>query len=187
MIYPLKIRPAVVLAPSFAKATAGWDYQISQAMLAPPSPEFIDTLMTEAIAHAKNAARAGEVPVGAVIAHNNQIIGTGRNTTEADQSVVAHAEIHAIQEASKHLGSWRLNECIMCVTLEPCTMCLGAIRLARMPVIIFGAGDSAQGAVGSLYDLSLDDRLGAPPRVIRNIKALECQALLKDFFSSLRA
>jgi tRNA(adenine34) deaminase len=159
----------------------------SLIMLTPPTPEFIDLLMTEAIGYAKSAAKAGEVPVGAVIAHNNVIIGTGRNTTEEDQSVIAHAEIHAIQEASKKLGSWRLNECILCVTLEPCTMCLGAIRLARIPVIIFGAGDSAQGAVGSLYDLSLDDRLGSPPRVIRNIKAAECQALLKQFFSSLRA
>ena len=142
--------------------------------------------MTEALAHAKSAAQAGEVPVGAVIAHKDTIIGTGRNTTEHDQSVIAHAEIHAVQEASRHLGSWRLHDCIMCVTLEPCTMCLGAIRLARIPVIIFGAGDSAQGAVGSLYDLSIDDRLGTPPRVIRNIRAAECQGLLKEFFSSLR-
>jgi len=155
-------------------------------MPTPPAPEFIDHLMSEALIHAKSAAAAREVPVGAVIAHNNSIIATGRNTTEKDQCIVAHAELHAIQQASKHLGSWRLNECIMCVTLEPCTMCLGAIRLARIPVIIFGAGDSAQGAVGSLYDLSLDTRLGAPPRVIRNIKANECQILLKEFFSSLR-
>lgn len=155
-------------------------------MLTPPTPELIEHLMTAALTHAKSAAAAGEVPVGAVIAHNNVIIGSGRNTTENDQCVVAHAEIHAIQTASKQLGSWRLNECIMCVTLEPCTMCLGAIRLARIPVVIFGAGDSAQGAMGSLYDLSLDDRLGTLPRVIRNIKAAECQALLKEFFSSLR-
>lgn len=155
-------------------------------MYRPPTPDDIDHLMNEALSHARNASQAGEVPVGAVIAHNNTIIGTGRNTTEADQCVVAHAEIHAIQAASKHLGTWRLNDCIMCVTLEPCTMCLGAIRLSRIPVIIFGAGDSAQGAVGSLYDLSLDDRLGTPPRVIRNVKAAECQALLKEFFSSLR-
>ncbi len=142
--------------------------------------------MAEAIAQAKNAATAGEVPVGAVIAHNNSIIATGRNTTEADQNIIAHAELHAIREASKKLGTWRLTECVMCVTLEPCTMCLGAIRLARIPIIIFGAGDSQQGAVGSLYDLSLDERLGTPPRVIRNIKAKECQELLKAFFSSLR-
>jgi tRNA(adenine34) deaminase len=142
--------------------------------------------MTEAIRHAREAATAGEVPVGAVIAHNNTIIGTGRNTTEADQTVIAHAEIHAIQTASTSLHSWRLHECVMCVTLEPCTMCLGAIRLARIPVVIFGAGDSQQGAVGSLYDLSLDERLGAPPRVIRNIRAPECQGILQEFFESLR-
>jgi len=150
------------------------------------TPEYIDTLMSEAIAQAKNAAAAGEVPVGAVIAHNGTIIGAGRNTTEEDQTVIAHAEIHAIKNASKHLGTWRLTESVMCVTLEPCTMCLGAIRLARIPVIIFGAGDSQQGAVGSLFDLSLDDRLGTPPRVIRNVRATECYTLLKEFFSSLR-
>ena len=160
--------------------------ELNTTMQQTPSPEFIDQLMAEAIAQAKSAAALGEVPVGAVVAHNNAIIGRGRNTTEHDQTIVAHAELHAIQEASKKLGSWRLNECIMCVTLEPCTMCLGAIRLARIPVIIFGAGDSQQGAVGSLYDLSLDERLGTPPRVIRNIKATECQDLLKGFFSSLR-
>jgi tRNA(adenine34) deaminase len=152
-----------------------------------PTPDFIEFLMNEAIVQAKSAASAGEVPVGAVVSHNSTIIGRGRNSTERDQSIVAHAELHAIQEASKALGSWRLHECVMCVTLEPCTMCLGAIRLARIPVIIFGAGDSQQGAVGSLFDLSLDERLGAPPRVIRNIKATECQALLKAFFSSLRS
>ena len=148
-----------------------------------PSPEFIDQLMTEAIAQAKSAAALGEVPVGAVVAHNNAIIGRGRNTTEHDQTIVAHAELHAIQEASKKLGSWRLNECIMCVTLEPCTMCLGAIRLARIPVIIFGAGDSQQGAVGSLYDLSLDERLGTPRELFKILKQRNAKTFSRGFLA----
>ena len=150
------------------------------------TPEFIDHLMSAAIQQAGLAATAGEVPVGAVIAQSDTIIASAHNTTERDRSVTSHAELRVINQASSQLGSWRLNECIMCVTLEPCTMCLGAIRLARIPTVIFGAGDSAQGAVGSLYDLSLDERLGAPPRIIRNVRVNECQELLKNFFRSLR-
>jgi tRNA(Arg) A34 adenosine deaminase TadA len=94
--------------------------------------------------------------------------------------------MHAIQQASRELGDWRLSDCIMCVTLEPCTMCTGAIRLARLPIVVFGAGDSKQGAMGSLYDLSLDNRLGPPPRVISGILKDECEGALKRFFESLR-
>ncbi len=143
--------------------------------------------MSEALAEARKAQQAGEVPVGAVVWHAGAIVGRGHNTAERDLSVVSHAEIHAIAEASRTLGGWRLSESILCVTLEPCTMCLGAIRLARVPTIVFGAGDSKQGALGSLFDLSLDERLGPVPRVIRNIRRDECEALLKDFFKSLRA
>ena len=142
--------------------------------------------MDEAISEAQKAQSAGEVPVGAVVWHAGKIVGRGRNTAEKDAHVVSHAEIHAITDASRQLGGWRLNECILCVTLEPCTMCLGAIRLARIPSIVFGAGDSKQGAVGSLYDLSLDERLGPTPRVIRNIRREACESLLKDFFKSIR-
>ncbi len=151
-----------------------------------PSPQLLESLMDEALAEARKAQSAGEVPVGAVVWHAGSIVGRGRNTAEKDAHVVSHAEIHAITEASRCLGGWRLSECILCVTLEPCTMCLGAIRLARIPSIVFGAGDSKQGAVGSLYDLSLDERLGPPPRVIRNIRRESCEALLKDFFKSIR-
>ncbi len=142
--------------------------------------------MTEALTEAAKAAASGEVPVGAVIAHNQTIIGRGHNTTEHDKNVIAHAETHAIQHASRELGDWRLSDCIMCVTLEPCTMCTGAIRLARLPIVVFGAGDSKQGAMGSLYDLSLDDRLGPLPRVISGILKDECEGALKRFFESLR-
>ena len=151
-----------------------------------PTPQLLESLMKEALLEAHKARAAGEVPVGAVVWHDGTIVGRGCNTAERDSHVVSHAEIHAITEASKHLGGWRLSESILCVTLEPCTMCLGAIRLARIPTIVFGAGDSKQGAVGSLYDLSLDERLGPPPRVIRNVNRDACEMLLKDFFKTLR-
>lgn len=151
-----------------------------------PTPDFISHLMAEALREAAHAAAKGEVPVGAVIAHKEAIIARAHNTTEASATVTAHAEMHAINRASQTLGGWRLSDCILCVTLEPCTMCLGAIRLARIPTIIFGAGDSRQGAVGSLYDLSQDERLGNPIRVISNIQQKECEEILSQFFKKLR-
>jgi tRNA(adenine34) deaminase len=150
------------------------------------TPDFVDYLMQEALAEARLAAIQGEVPVGAVLAQGGAIIGRGHNTTESGHTVVAHAELHAINQASLTLGNWRLSESILCVTLEPCTMCLGAIRLARIPTLIFGAGDSKQGAVGSLYDLAQDQRLGAPLRVISGVRLLECQEVLSKFFKSKR-
>jgi tRNA(adenine34) deaminase len=151
-----------------------------------PTAEFLEHLMNEALNQAAKAAALGEVPVGAVIAHQGHIISRGHNTTETDRSVVSHAETHAITQAAQALGSWRLSECIVCVTLEPCTMCLGAIRLARIPTLVFGAGDSRQGAVGSLYDLSQDERLGSPLRVITGIKRAECESSLSAFFKQMR-
>lgn len=151
-----------------------------------PSPQLLESLMDEALAEARKALDAAEVPVGAVVWHDGTIVGRGHNTAERDGHVVSHAEIHAITEASQRLGGWRLNESLLCVTLEPCTMCLGAIRLARIPTIVFGASDSKQGAVGSLFDLSLDERLGPPPRVIQHIRRAACESLLKAFFKSLR-
>lgn len=155
-------------------------------MLIPPTAEQVNLLMNEALREAKHAAAAGEVPVGAVISHSGTIIGRGHNLTETQSTVSAHAEMLAINQASQKLGGWRLSECILCVTLEPCTMCLGAIRLARIPTLVFGAGDSRQGAIGSLYDLSQDPRLGDPIRVIRNIKQPECEEILSQFFKRLR-
>jgi len=151
-----------------------------------PTPLFLEHLMEEALREAEAASAKGEVPVGAVVAWKDTIIGRGHNTTESDISVVAHAELHAIREASQKIGDWRLNECILCVTLEPCTMCTGAIRLARIPVVAFGAGDSKQGAMGSLYDITHDERLGPPPRVISNVQREQCEEILQNFFKSLR-
>ena len=142
--------------------------------------------MVAALNEAKQASEHGEVPVGAVIAHNGIIVGRGHNKTEQAQDVTNHAEILAIKEASHTLQNWRLQECILCVTLEPCTMCLGAIRLARIPILVFGAGDSKQGAVGSLYDLSQDPRMGKPLRVIQGIKKVACGNMLRNFFETMR-
>jgi tRNA(adenine34) deaminase len=154
--------------------------------LVTPSEELLQHLMSEALAEAKRAESVGEVPVGAVIAHRGAIIGRGHNRTEQDHCVTSHAELVAIQNASRSLTNWRLSECILCVTLEPCTMCLGAIRLARIPTIVFGAGDSRQGAIGSLYDLSQDERLGPPPRVIQGVSRDSCEQMLTDFFKARR-
>ncbi len=149
-------------------------------------PTFIEYLMREALTEATRGASAGEVPVGAVLAHNGTIIARAHNTTEQVHHVISHAETHVIQQATATLGDWRLDQCVLAVTLEPCTMCIGAIRLARIPTIIIGAGDSRQGAVGSLYDLSQDPRLGPPPRVIHNVLKSECEEVMKSFFRSLR-
>ena len=152
-----------------------------------PSHDFLTFLMNEALREAAEAASRREVPVGAVIAHDETIIGRGHNLTETNKSIVFHAEINALNQASQVLENWRLSDCILCVTLEPCTMCLGAIRLARIPTIVFGAGDSRQGALGSLYDLSQDERLGPPPRVIRGIAQQACEDILTSFFKSVRS
>ena len=152
----------------------------------PLTPRDLDFLMAAALEEAKAADAAGEVPVGAVVSHNQTIIGRGRNQTEEKNCVINHAEILALREASERVGNWRLSECILCVTLEPCTMCLGAIRLARIPVVVFGAGDSRQGALGSLYDLSQDSRLGSPLRVIQGVREAESLDLLRSFFQKVR-
>ena len=142
--------------------------------------------MSRALAQAELAAKLGEVPVGAVIAHQGQIIAEAHNEIETAKSATAHAEMLAIERASKTLGRWRLDDCTLCVTLEPCTMCIGATRLSRVGTLVFGASDSRLGAVGTLYDLAQDPRLGPLPRVIREVESAACGALLKTFFESLR-
>ncbi|NDC39037.1 MAG: nucleoside deaminase [Proteobacteria bacterium] len=148
--------------------------------------DFIDHLMEQALAEAEKAAKIGEVPVGAVVAVQNKIISRAHNLVETKKDASAHAEVLAMQQASSTLSNWRLNNAVLCVTLEPCTMCIGALRLSRIGTIIFGAEDPRMGAVGSLYDLSIDDRLGAPPRVIRGIREAQCRTQLSSFFEELR-
>ncbi len=143
-------------------------------------------LMELALLEAEKAADAGEVPVGAVIYYQGEVIAEAHNLVETGKDSSAHAEILAIKMAAQKLGDWRLNECILAVTLEPCTMCLGAIKLARIPNLIIGLMDPARGACGSLYDLSQDSRLGPEITVISEVLADSSAELLKRFFQEKR-
>ncbi|HEX3490166.1 MAG TPA: nucleoside deaminase [Streptosporangiaceae bacterium] len=133
-------------------------------------------------------APAAEVPVGAVVlGPDGSVLATGRNRREADADPAAHAEIVALRAAGQAAGSWRLEGCTLVVTLEPCTMCAGAVLAARLRRLVYGAADARAGAAGSLWDVLHDRRLGPPPEVITGVLADECAALLRDFFARLRA
>jgi tRNA(adenine34) deaminase len=134
------------------------------------------------------AAAAGEdVPVGAIVLdESGAVIGRGRNQRETLGDPVAHAEIVAIRAAGEHRGSWRLADCTLVVTLEPCTMCAGALLAARMPRLVYGAADPRAGAAGSVWDVLHDPRLGPPVEVLGGILAAECTALLSEFFARRR-
>ena len=142
--------------------------------------------MQEALIEAQKAAALGEVPVGAVIAHNGSIIARAHNLTESETDATGHAEILAIRAASKVIGNWRLSEATLVVTLEPCTMCAGAIKLSRVSTVVFGTLDPRAGGMGSLYDVSADTRTGPPPRVVTGVCEETCRKILKDFFLKLR-
>ena len=142
-------------------------------------------LMREALALAREAAADGEVPVGCVIARNGQIVGRGRNRREKGKSALAHAEIEAISQACETLGGWRLWECDLFVTLEPCPMCAGAIVNARIPRVVYGAGDDKCGAVRSVCAL-FDMRFNHHPTVEAGLLEEVCKALLQEFFKNLR-
>ncbi|MFH1892201.1 MAG: tRNA adenosine(34) deaminase TadA [Candidatus Zixiibacteriota bacterium] len=142
--------------------------------------------MREALREAEKAAEKGEVPVGCVIVHDNRIIGRGYNRREALQDATAHAEIIAISAACQTMHSWRLEDCTMYVTLEPCPMCAGAIVLTRIPVLVYGADDPKAGACGTLFDIVRDSRLNHIVEVIDGVMAREAQSLLQDFFRTLR-
>lgn len=142
--------------------------------------------MDEALALAREAAAQGEVPVGCVIVRGGEIVGRGRNRRETDRSALAHAEIEAIGEACRRLGGWRLWECTLYVTLEPCAMCAGAILNARIPRVVFGASDGKYGAVRSVCSLFSMD-FNHHPAVESGVREAECAALLQDFFRKLRA
>lgn len=141
--------------------------------------------MEQALALARQAAEEGEVPVGCVIVRGDEIVGRGRNRREADRSALAHAELEAIAEANRALGGWRLWECTLYVTLEPCPMCAGAIIQARIPRVVYGAADSKFGAcrsVCSLFDMSFNHH----PVVEAGVMEAEAAALMQDFFRDLR-
>ena len=141
--------------------------------------------MEEALALAREAADAGEVPVGCVIVRKGEIVGRGRNRREEGKSALAHAEIEAISQACANLGGWRLWECTLYVTLEPCPMCAGAIINARIPRVVYGASDAKCGAAGSVCSL-FSMAFNHHPEVERGILEEECAALLTEFFQKLR-
>ena len=141
--------------------------------------------MREALLLAKEAADAGEVPVGCVIVRDGQIVGRGRNRREESKNALAHAEVEAISDACKNLGGWRLWDCTMYVTLEPCPMCAGAIINARIPRIVCGAKDAKAGSCGSVCNLFAME-YNHHPAIEFGLCEAESSALLSDFFQSLR-
>jgi tRNA(adenine34) deaminase len=143
--------------------------------------------MRAALAVAAATAGAGDVPVGAVVVDaDGRVVGRGHNRREADADPTAHAEVVALRAAAKARGSWRLDGLTLVVTLEPCTMCAGALTLARVDRVVFGAVDPKAGAVGSLWDVVRDPRLNHRAEVIGGVLADECGALLRDFFARHR-
>ena len=145
-----------------------------------------EQFMQEAIAEAKKAGDKLEVPIGAVIVKDGLVIARGHNLRETDQVATRHAEIAAIEAANSTVGSWRLEDCTMYVTLEPCSMCAGAIVLSRIPRVVYGATDPKAGCVGTLMNLLTDSRLNHQAEVITGVLEAECSGLLRDFFKQIR-
>lgn len=146
-----------------------------------------EPLMRRALVEAEHAADAGEVPVGAlVVSADGEVLATAHNRREADGDPTAHAEVLALREASRSVGGWRLDGCTLVVTLEPCTMCAGALVLARVATLVYGAVDPKAGAVGSLWDVARDPRLNHRPEVVGGVLPDECGAVLRAFFAARR-
>lgn len=150
------------------------------------SREF-EPAMRLALAEAVGARATGDVPIGAVVLDaDGAVIGCGRNTREAEADPTGHAEVVALRQAARARGEWRLSGCTLVVTLEPCTMCAGAIVLSRVDRLVFGAFDAKAGAVGSLWDVVRDRRLNHRPEVVTGVLEAEAGALLLDFFGDHR-
>jgi len=145
-----------------------------------------ETFMRMALDEARAAAEAGEVPIGAVVVCDGAVVARAHNRRETDRDPTAHAELLAIREAAGKLERWRLSDCTVYVTLEPCPMCAGAMHQARIARLVYGAPDPKAGAVGTLYDLSSDERLNHRFEVGSGVLAEESAALLKEFFGRLR-
>ena len=141
--------------------------------------------MREALALAREAAAHGEVPVGCVIVRGGEIVGRGRNRREELRSTASHAEMEAVADANARLGTWRLDDCTLYVTLESCPMCAGAIINARIPRVYYGARDAAMGACGGVLNLFME-RFPNTPALVGGVLADECRAVLEDFFRGLR-
>ncbi len=155
--------------------------------LPPDSDRLFDEVrMSQALAAAGDAYEAGEVPVGAVIYHRDRLVARAHNQRETLQDPTAHAEILAITQAASALGSWRLEECTMYVTLEPCSMCAGALVLSRIPRLVFGARDPKAGACGSVLDILACEQLNHTVHVVPGVMAEQCGQILTDFFRERR-
>ncbi len=142
--------------------------------------------MAVAIEEAAKALAHDDVPVGAVVVHQGEVVGAAHNERERRQDPTAHAETLALQAAARRRGSWRLLDCVLYVTLEPCAMCAGAIVLARVPRVVYGTADPKAGAAGSVLDVLAEPRLNHRPVVEGGVLAAECAALLTDFFAARR-
>ena len=151
------------------------------------NPERDKYLMQLALEQAHFAQQAGEVPIGCVVARGERILAAAGNRRIQDSDPTAHAEILAIRQAAAETGDWRLEGCDLAVTLEPCCMCAGAIVLARLDRLIYGAADPKAGAVDTLYGICRDDRLNHSPEVVAGVLAEECGLILTEFFQARRA
>lgn len=151
------------------------------------SPGPYDEAMRRALDQAALAPAHGDVPVGAVVLDpEGAVLGVGHNDREGSGDPTAHAEVVALRAAAAALGAWRLTGCTLLVTLEPCTMCAGAIVLSRVTRVVYGADDPKAGAAGSLFDLLRDRRLNSRPEVVRGVLEPQCAAVLRDFFEGRR-
>lgn len=142
--------------------------------------------MKEALKAAQDAYDAGEVPIGAVIVHNGEIIGRGFNRRNTEGNPLCHAEIIAINEAAHFMGDWRIEECTMYVTVEPCPMCAGAIVQARIPRVVYGAKNPKAGCAGSVLDVLNEPKLNHQVDVTEGVLKEECAAIMKEFFKRFR-
>jgi tRNA(adenine34) deaminase len=151
-----------------------------------PSYDGDERFMRLALEHARQALEHGDVPVGAVVVHDGTVVGAGHNERERRQDPTAHAETLALREAAHRRRSWRLLDTVLYVTLEPCAMCAGAIVLARVPRVVYGAPDLKAGAAGSVLDVLAEPRLNHRPAVRGGVLASDCAALLTEFFTARR-
>ena len=145
-----------------------------------------ETFMREALGLARQAAEAGEVPVGAVVVKDDAVVGRGYNRPVAGLDPTAHAEVMALRDAAERIGNYRLADCVIYVTLEPCAMCAGAIMNARISRVVYGAADPKSGACGSVVDLFAENRLNHHATVVGGVMAKEAATLLQEFFSARR-
>ena len=145
-----------------------------------------ELFMRQALSQAEEAYGAGEVPVGAIIVHQQRVVAAAHNQREQLRDPTAHAEMIAITQAADFVGGWRLDDCVLYVTLEPCPMCAGAILQARIPLLVYGAADSKAGAVHSLYQLLSDPRLNHQTQVTGGVLAQPCGEILTRFFQQQR-